>query len=317
MPRTAAPSEPFDVLVIGRSCVDYVYAVDAFPAEDRKVAVTEHLVEGGGQGSTASCCIARLGGRVRYVGALGDDEGGAYCRRRLEEFGVRTDLLRVVPGGRTPTAAIVVSSGGKRTIFYEPSSLPNLDFDDGLAALVAAAPVILLDPQVTYLSSALSAAARGLVVYDCERQRQGLDAMMAVADYFIPSSDFFIMGDMAATGDGLFDAARSFRERIAGELIVTMGAGGATWFADDYVISAAPPRVRVKDTTGSGDNFHAAFALGLSLGLEREELLSFAVAVATLSCREYGGRLGIPDREEAVAAAKLVALRRLPYGGRS
>ena len=122
---------PIDVLVIGRSCRDTIAVVDRFPAENTKVPLTRKLVEGGGQGSTAACCIARLGGRVAYIGVLGDDPAGAFCRRRLEDFGVETDFVRTVPGGRTPEAFVIITRpSGDRTIVYEKNELPRLTADD-------------------------------------------------------------------------------------------------------------------------------------------------------------------------------------------
>ena len=59
--------EKIDVLVIGRSCVDIISVVEQFPREDTKILLLYRMMEGGGQGGTASCCIARLGGKVAYL----------------------------------------------------------------------------------------------------------------------------------------------------------------------------------------------------------------------------------------------------------
>ncbi|MDY6967306.1 MAG: carbohydrate kinase family protein [Spirochaetota bacterium] len=86
----------FDVLVIGRSCVDYILALKKFPKEDQKLPLDFRLIEAGGQGSTASCCISKLGGKVAYVGKLGDDEGGKFCLKRLNDFNVNTDFIEII-----------------------------------------------------------------------------------------------------------------------------------------------------------------------------------------------------------------------------
>ena len=65
----------------------------------------------------------------------------------------------------------------------------------------------------------------------------------------------------------------------------------------------AAPEVNVVDTVGAGDNFHAAFALALSKGFDLHQMVKFSVAVASLSCREYGGRNGVPDWQQALAVA--------------
>jgi sulfofructose kinase len=56
--------------------------------------------------------------------------------------------------------------------------------------------------------------------------------------------------------------------------------------------------VKAVDTLAAGDTWHGAFALALA---ERKELLAaieFATAVAALKCTRFGGRAGIPKRDQ-------------------
>ena len=52
----------YDVLVIGRSCLDFIAVVDRFPEENRKVPLALRLGEGGGQGGTAARRLAASAG---------------------------------------------------------------------------------------------------------------------------------------------------------------------------------------------------------------------------------------------------------------
>jgi sugar/nucleoside kinase (ribokinase family) len=298
-------TETIDVLVIGRSCLDNIAVIAQFPAEDQKVPLEFRLAEGGGQGGTASCCIARLGGIVAYVGKLGDDDEGRFCLQRLAQFGVATDFIEVVPGGRTPVAYVLVTAAsGRRTIIYERNSLPRIQLDAQLVNLAACARIALLDPEVTYLGGPLKAAVGGIkIVYDCERWRPGIEDIMAAADYFIPSAEF-LESDKLNFGDMPFNRKiAKLNAMVAGRLIVTRGASGAYYADAEKLYRVAPPAVRAVDTIGAGDNFHAAFALALKKGFELPRAVKFSVAVASLSCREYGGRKGVPEMAEALRVA--------------
>jgi sugar/nucleoside kinase (ribokinase family) len=298
--------EDIDVLVIGRSCLDYIAVINQFPEENQKLPLEFRLTEGGGQGGTASCCISRLGGNVAYAGKLGDDDEGRYCLKRLADFGVAPDFIEVVRGGKTPVAYVLVTAAsGHRTIIYERNSLPRITLDEQLKNLAARSQIVLLDPEVTYLGGALKAtAARRLkIVYDCERWREGLEDVMKSADYFIPSSEF-LGSDRLNFGDMAFNRKIfKLNEMVTGQLIVTRGAKGAYYPTGDKLYQVAAPAVKAVDTIGAGDNFHAAFALALKKGFDLHQSVKLAVAVASLSCREFGGRNGVPKMEEAMHVA--------------
>ncbi len=301
-----------DVLVIGRACVDYLAVVEDFPVEDSKVMLLERVKEGGGQGTNTACCCARLGASVRYVGTVGDDDEGRFCLSRLADFGVDTADVRRLKDKRTPVAYIVITrASGRRTIIYEPSPPGAIVLDEALEALIARARVVLLDPSVTHLASAIKGMGRrGAIVYDCERWKDGMRDMMALADYFIPAYPF--LGDpvLALSGDTIAQRMRSLSSQIAGQLIVTHGEDGAYYLHDGILYQVRPPEALIRDTTGAGDNFHAAFAFALIRDFDLHAAVRFAVAVATLSCRAYGGRAGLPDFEEAREVMERLESRR-------
>jgi sulfofructose kinase len=307
-------TENIDVLVIGRSCLDTIAVISQFPPENQKVPLEFRLIEGGGQGGTASCCISRLGGRVAYAGKLGDDDEGRFCLQQLKKFGVATDFIEVVSGGKTPVAYVfVTAASGHRTIIYERNDLPRITIDEQLKNLAARAQIVLLDPEVTYLGGPLKAAAgdRIKIVYDCERWRTGLEDIMDTADYFIPTAEFL-------ESDRLNFGAIPFSQKIiklnglvTGQLVVTRGARGAYYPAGDKLYQVTAPAVRAVDTVGAGDNFHAAFALALKKGFDLHRAVKLSVAVASLSCREFGGRNGVPDMPEAMEVADKLEEREL------
>lgn len=296
-----------DVLVIGRSCLDVIAVVERFPDEDAKQAILFRMHEGGGQGGTASCCIARLGANVAYYGRLGDDEDGRFCLKRLEDFHVDTRFVEVVKNGATPQAYIFITrDNGKRTIFYEKNQLPKLRVKELSHILKNPAKVILLDPEVTYLAKDIRALAgdRAMIVYDCERWQDGICDMMAIADYFIPSSDFLKSAELNLSGLPFHRQMFALADRVQGTLVVTAGAEGAYYVHRNQLLHVPAPAIDVKDTTGAGDNFHAAFSTAVSMGYNLHKAVKFSVAVASLSCRGYGGREGIPCLAEALALSE-------------
>jgi sulfofructose kinase len=301
-----------DVLVIGRSCLDYIAIVDKFPQENGKVPFAFRLTEGGGQGGTASCCLSTLGGRVAYAAKLGDDPEGRVCLNRLSSFGVSTEFIDIVKGGKTPVAyAFITRATGERTIVYEPNALPKIALDDTLRKLIDQSRVVLIDPEVTYLGKPIKSLKGETIklVYDCERWRDGIEDIFVAADYFIPSAEFLDADELNPGHANLQEKIFQLNKRVDGSLIVTHGEDGAYYFVEDRLYHVAVPEVHAVDTIGAGDNFHAAFALALAKGFDLHQAVSFSVAVASLSCREYGGRKGVPTMNEALEVAHALAVR--------
>jgi len=301
-----------DVLVIGRSCLDYIAVVNQFPAENQKLPLEFRLTEGGGQGGTSSCCITRLGGRVAYVGKLGNDDEGRFCLKRLDDFGVSTEFVEIVSGGKTPVAYVfITAASGARSIIYERNMLPKIKIDALLKKMVRQTGIVLLDPEVTYLGGQLKnvAGSKVKVIYDSERWREGIEDIMNTADYFIPSAEFLEADELQFYNIPFNQKIFKLSKIVTGKLIVTRGEKGAYYITGDTLYHVAAPEVTAVDTVGAGDNFHAAFALALSRGFDLHQMVKFSVAVASLSCREYGGRNGVPSWKQALVVAETLKER--------
>lgn len=304
-----------DVLVIGRNCVDHIAVAERLPAENTKAAMLAHRMEGGGQGGTSACAIARLGGEVTLVGKVGADARGEFCRQRLVAFGVACDHLETVAHRSTALAYIwVTASNGNRTILYAPSDLPPIAGDAALAAQCRRARVILLDPEATYLAPFLAdlPGPRGLLIYDAERWRPGMRTMMDTADIFVPTADFLNAAELAIPKGNWTDRIAALNQKVRGQLIVTHGEQGAYYFQDDRLMRVAAPEIDIADTIGAGDVFHGSLALAVARATPLPHAVKLAVAAASLSCRSYGGREGLADMAETHTLAN--TLTSIPAG---
>ncbi len=89
---------------------------------------------------------------------------------------------------------------------------------------------------------------------------------------------------------------------LAPTVVITLGENGVLWSSRDgkqQIFGQLPAySVTVVDTTGAGDTFHGAFALGVAYGYQLDHLLKFASATAALKCTKLGSRKGIPNKQE-------------------
>jgi len=249
----------YDLVAMGRCCLDETCLISSGSLENRKNPILERRISGGGQAATSAVTVSLLGGKAAFIGNLGRDSPGEMILKEFHDFGVDTRWIQRPENYKTPKAIILVDErNGERTIFYEPgSSSHSLRLP---IEILKTARCLILDPEISTedLEEIIkNKAKKTLIVYDGERQRPSLSAMMEHADFFIASETIL---DLEPT-QGRFKVFEELRSKIQGEFMITFGECGSIWVQDHEILHIPAWRgVKTIDTTGAGDVFHAAFA---------------------------------------------------------
>ena len=101
--------------------------------------------------------------------------------------------------------------------------------------------------------------------------------------------------DLVGPGAAAERLARAARN-LGGVVAVTLGAAGSLWSLDGDITAVPALPVAARDTTGCGDVFHGAYALGLAEGSPPLAAARFATAAAALKAANGRGWDGMPDR---------------------
>src|SRR6185312_12502348 len=107
---------PGTVLVVGSINADLVVTLDRLPEPGETVTGGRFARHGGGKGANQAVAAARAGARVRFVGAVGDDDFGAAELAELEAEGVDVAAVRRLRGEATGVALISVDRDGRNQI---------------------------------------------------------------------------------------------------------------------------------------------------------------------------------------------------------
>lgn len=311
-PVPKAEGRSFDVVGFGGNAIDHLIVIPGRPEFGEKVKFVRYSLQGGGRTATAMVTVARLGGRARYIGGVGDDEEGGRVLDGLREEGVDVAGVRVRTGEMTQRAFVLVDEvTGERTIVWGRG--PGIPFapEEVDAALVRTGRLFYTDAQDP-LSAAVAARAAKQggqpVVADLEDVRPGCEAFLPMIDVLIAGARF----PELATGRGrLAESLPRLEGMTAGALIiVTLGPEGAIAWIDGRVERFPGYIVGPVDTTGAGDVFHGAFVIAHLAGRDVVDALDFSNAAAAMKCRFLGGRDGIPRSVEEVDDFRRTARRR-------
>ncbi|MEQ1574495.1 MAG: PfkB family carbohydrate kinase [Vicinamibacterales bacterium] len=292
----------FDVLGVGACSIDYVYRLPDYPRPDgpsAKLRISSRTISPGGQTATVLCTCAALGLRTKYVGTVGNDDGGRRVREELMRRGV--DLADLVErNGPNPYAVVLLDERqGERIVLWDRDDGLRLRPDDIRPEVIRSARLVHVDDvdaEAALRAASLARSAGVRVTSDIEQVTELTQRLVAAVDVPILAEHV----PAALTGEHDMERAlRAIRRGHAGLLCVTLGARGAMLLEGDHLYHEPAPRVKVVDTTGAGDVFRGAFIHALLRGDAPRDILRFATTAAALSCTKPGAIGGVPTLEEA------------------
>jgi sulfofructose kinase len=288
------------IICVGHAALDRVYRIAAFPASPTKVRALEHIESGGGMAANAAAAIAKLGGKSELWSRVGDDAAGQTIKAGLQAGKVDVRWVQAFEGARSSTSAIIVDGQGERMIIGDrdtgmPSSTSWLPMERVAGAQAVLGDLRWLEAVRTVFQRARREGVPTILDADLGA-RDALADILPLTDYAVFSAPALVdFRPEGTTAERLAHVA-SFGPRHAG---VTAGAEGYTWREPDgHVVHVPAYKVDVVDTTGAGDAFHGAFALGIAEGRPLTEVAHMAAACAALKCSRLGSRNGLPTRAE-------------------
>jgi ribokinase len=237
---------------------------------------------------------------VHFVGAVGRDHWGEAARADLVGRGIDVSSLITV-GGATGVAIILVDEGGENSIAIVPganaavspaaveTALASIDAED--AVLV----VCLEIPLESVVAAARAAAARGWRVVLNPAPARALPPELVAASTVITPNE--TEAEQVGGVDALLAAG-------AGAVVVTRGGDGT----ELHLVGAGPIRITpsradVVDTTGAGDAFTAALAVGLANGKPLPDAVAWASAAGAIATEGFGARGSLASEAQVDARA--------------
>lgn len=253
---------PLPLTVVGSINVDLTARADRLPQAGETVGGGRLVREAGGKGANQAAAAARLGARVRMIGAVGPDADGTWMRAELDAAGVDTAGIQT---GDEPTgvALIVVDREGENQIAVCEGANGQVDLD---GVVFGADEAVLAQLEISMdLVVALAEQVPGYLAVNAAPARDLPEVVRERADLIIVNE----------TEYALIPALRTAK-RVA----VTYGADGARLFESGVEVASAPAvKTTVENTVGAGDAFCAALTIGLASGVPAADALAAACAV--------------------------------------
>lgn len=296
------------VLVIGSITADATAFANRLPAPGETVLGNDFTLVLGGKGANQAVAAAHFGAPTWMVGCVGQDSFAQLTSDGLREHGVRTDLLRAVPGS-TGVAHIRVDATGQNDIVITPLAnayLSETDVDVALEQLRGRVDVLLLQLEVRAEITAYAAKAgreAGLtVIVDPAPAVPVPLTMWGHVDIVTPNETeaAILTGIPVTDASSAEQAGHWFLKHGARQAIVTLGASGAICVSQDHSERFMPFPVSPIDTTAAGDAFTGTVGAALAMGADGREAIRFGMAAGALAVTKPGASPSLPAHDEVI-----------------
>lgn len=298
-----AEAERRPILVAGAINTDLVATVDRAPVGGETLNGTTFAIHGGGKAANQAVAIARSGGHVALVGAVGDDDFGRSRIADLDRDGVDTRWIIRNPEIPSGVALIIVEASGENRIVCVPGATDTITGDQVLAALEEIRPSWVLvtnevevSVQRTLFAAARQAGAR--IALNVAPRPEQAGSLLGLVDLVIANRGEAAVLAARPDDDEPELLAGRLIERGASEVVITLGEAGVFVAAGDTRETIAPPPVDVVDTTGAGDTFCGTLVAELARGRSRLAAARYAVHASALSVTRAGAQSAIPTRRD-------------------
>ena len=287
---------------VGAAVLDYLNVIEAYPQEEGSTHITQIIRQGGGACATAVVAAKRLGMYGQMITSVGDDETGKQILDGLDEEGIDTTMIEVVPGGISPHSEIMVNpETGTRTKFVCSSTLPPIEWNADQIAVLKNSDILHVDgTRYDNAMAAIEIAKQNHIMVSVdgrhlEKDRELSRKMAEMADILIMSASYSRLVTNAGRAE---DGMAYFASRGPKVIISTQGTHGCLAWIDGHVEVFPGYSVKAVDSTGAGDVFNGAFIAAYMRGSDVRQAIRYATIAAALKCTQIGGRAGIPTDKE-------------------
>lgn len=256
---------------IGSNCIDYYTNVDGGKA-----------CPGGGPVNMAVYTI-RLGGEASYIGAVGNDEYGAFMKKEIVKKGVDLSHLHVLEG---KTAVSNVELVEKERVFgeYQEGVLAQFRLGEDDMSFILQHDVVVADLWCRVEEQFQDLKKLGMTTaFDCANRPEAAAAKKAIPwiDYLFFSGNDFCQ-ETKAQMKKLYEAGPSL-------VICMLGTKGSVCYdGKEYHWCDIVPCDNLVDTMGAGDSYIAGFLTGIKNGKSILEAMHLGAKTATETLKYFG-----------------------------
>lgn len=285
------------IAVIGSVNVDRFIEMTRFPDSGEAVKANELALMFGGKGANQAVAARKLESEVTFFGTTGVDDAAVKVTENFKKYGVNTEYIQRVSEANTGSAYVFSDESDNRIILIEGANqYTNKQYlQDNIDAILRH-DIFLIQFEIPFESIEyiipILKKHNKVIILDPAPAQEMSSSMINNCTYLLPNEHEV---------DILFNDNEDFSEKVRrypNKLIVTNGEKGVFHSDGHKVINTPSIPTEVVDTTGAGDTFAGAFAVGIAEGKSVQESIKIGIKAASFAISKQGAQTGMPNRKD-------------------
>lgn len=276
--------------------IDKVYQMDASVTGGTIMRVAKVVNSAGGKGINVARIATRCGQKAKATGFVGGFMG-QYLEDMLARDSVEYEFTHIQ--GETRSSIKVLDERYSETEFLEPGPLVS---EAEIKVFLDSFPEVIKDSEVVAISgSAPKGVSPEIYVRLVEIVKDSgkkviVDTSGAYLEAVVKSRPFMIkpnrdeletlFNTSISSTEELISYAKKLHKAGIEYVVVSLGEEGALLVCDEGIYQGKPPEIEIVNTVGCGDSMVGGFAVGICRKYSVEEMLKYAVAVASANALE-------------------------------
>jgi ribokinase len=220
-----------DILVVGSANIDLVMMPERLPQPGETLLGARFASVPGGKGANQAVAAARAGGKVGFIGCVGDDAYGDQLAHGLRQEGIDLSGLSRV-AGPSGVACVITADGDTNMIVVASGANALLDaqrIDEGAFRDARIVLAQLETPMPSVLHTAKLAQRHGATFILDPAPAQPLSHdLLSLTDWLTPNEgEALALAGGDATSDDPLAIAMLLRQQGARGIVLKLGARGA------------------------------------------------------------------------------------------
>ncbi len=295
------------ITVVGSFAVGMTIRAPHFPVAGETLRGSDFNLGPGGKGSNQAVSTARLGAESHLVAKIGRDLFAEIALDLYRSEGVGTRYLFQVEERATGVGFITLNAAGENHIVLDMGAnelLSPADVDSA-EALIKRSQVVMSVLEINQETAARAmelGRRNGVTTILNPAPAEKLNtSIFGCVDVITPNeSELRILSGLRPDDStGTLELAKNLQSQGVKNVVVTRGSQGALVVTHAGQVEMVPSvPVRVVDTTGAGDAFNSALAIGLAEGKTLIDAVKYAMYGGALACTRLGVIPALPYRED-------------------